>query len=98
MNLALQLKAARRVSVPIVAISTPDPAQTIRTASAAINGESPVLVWDLANGLTGLNDAGKQAASEVDAAGTTGSPVDVFMQCQKLKPKSSCSRTWRAGS
>lgn len=59
------LKAARRVSAPIVAINTPDPAATIRAVCQAVNGGSPAVEWDVVRGLTGLNKAGAEAAAAV---------------------------------
>jgi len=91
MNLAAQLKAARRVSVPIVAIATCDPAQTIKMAADAVNGDAPKLVWDCAEGLKGINDTGKAAASDVMDSGldpTVGNPMALFVVSQKLAAKS----------
>lgn len=49
--LIAQIKAARRVSVPLVAITTPDPAATITTISDAVNGDAPKFVWDIVQGV-----------------------------------------------
>lgn len=70
-ELTKQIKAARRVSVPIVAITTPDPAATITTVSEAINGgqdgkPAPKIVWDI---LEGMRPRGNNQA-EIDAAKT----------------------------
>lgn len=78
MNYMEQLSAARRVSVPIVAINTPDPESTIQTLRALQNKETPILVWDIIAGIRGLNDAGKAAehkfhVDEFDV--TKGNPV-----------------------
>ena len=51
-----QLKSARRVSVPLVAITTPDPAQTIELIWAAVNGDGPQIVWDVVQGLRPRNE------------------------------------------
>lgn len=61
-----QLKAARRVSTPLVAIATPDPAATILEVRAAFDGEGaktpiPIVSWDALEGLTALNQAGLAA-------------------------------------
>jgi hypothetical protein len=69
MNLVERLKAARRVAVPIVAVESPDPAETIRTVRAAFeNGAKtpiPIVQWDAMNGLAGLNAAGAEALAAV---------------------------------
>jgi hypothetical protein len=53
-----QIKAARRAGVPIVAISTPDPAATIGKVCQGINGSSPKVQWDVVRGFAGLDDSG----------------------------------------
>lgn len=58
-------KAARRVSTPIVAIETPDPASTIASIRKVLNDKSPTLAWDCARGLRGLNDLGKAAMAVI---------------------------------
>lgn len=63
-----QLKAARRVSTPLIAVSTPDPAETVRKIREAFeNGAKtpiPVVRWDAMNGLTALNKAGQEAVAK----------------------------------
>ena len=54
-------KAARRVSTPLVAVRTADPASTIQTIQETLNSKAKntaVLYWDVMRGLVGLNDAG----------------------------------------
>ncbi len=61
-------KAARRVSTPLVAVRTADPASTIQTIQETLNAKAKktaILHWDVMRGLLGLNDEGKQAASAV---------------------------------
>ncbi len=62
MTLLEQFKGARRVSVPLVAIETADQAATMKLLMNG--GEDPVIRWDLIRGAVGLNDAGKQAATQ----------------------------------
>lgn len=71
-NLSLidRLKSARRVATPLIAISTPDPADTIRQVREAFDGDGaqtpiPIVCWDASNGLTGLNRAGASAVAAV---------------------------------
>lgn len=46
-----QIKAARRVSVPLVAVTTPDPAATVKAIADAAGPEAVVLRWDVVEGL-----------------------------------------------
>jgi hypothetical protein len=54
-------KSARRVSTPIVAVETPAAAATITMLRRTLPEKTPVLAWDCAKGLRGLNDLGKAA-------------------------------------
>lgn len=62
MDLIERLKHARRVSVPLVSLTTADPMSTMRRLVDALNGNSPVVVWDLLRGCNPLNDEGKPVA------------------------------------
>jgi len=62
------LRAARRVSTPLLAIRTADPASAIQHVVASLNGkheETPLLNYDFVTGLRGTNDRGRAAASKV---------------------------------
>ncbi|MDB4516907.1 AAA family ATPase [Crocinitomicaceae bacterium] len=61
MTLLDSLKAARRVSTPLVAINTPDPSATVTTVSGEINGDVPKVQWDYCNGLMPVNEEGREA-------------------------------------
>ena len=81
MKLLDHIKAARRVSVPLIFIRTPDPAATVRAVGAAINGKAPLLEWDCVNGLRALNEAGQAALVEAvpnGDAGDIGSPLEAL--------------------
>jgi hypothetical protein len=85
------LKAARRVSTPLVMIRTADPADSIETLSRVLNGQSektPVLVWDIMHGLAGVNRLGKAEAARVldggDPAMTSARPSDALTMAEKL--------------
>jgi len=69
MSLIEQLKHARRVSVPLVAVQTPDPEATMRMiASADLNGKpSPAVAWDIVRGTWPVNEAGRQVAAITDS-------------------------------
>ena len=78
--------AARRVSTPLIAVQTPDPAATIQGIIAALNGKAPaILHWDFARGMAGVNDAGKAAFKSlgVDPMATIN-PVEALTLAAKL--------------
>lgn len=65
MNWLEKLKHARRVSVPLVAINTPDPASTIRAVAQSFgtNGKPvPIVQWDVCRGVLPVNEAGRAVA------------------------------------
>lgn len=82
-------KAARRVSVPIVAVTTPDPAATIAALSAALNGKQeppPILVWDVVEGLGFANEPGKAARANLvsDFDETVGNPLAALKLARRM--------------
>lgn len=83
------IKSARRVSVPIIAITTPDPAATIKAIAETLSA-SPALEWDIVDGLSSLNEPGKAAraviVSEMDP--TIANPVELLRLAKKLPEKS----------
>jgi hypothetical protein len=85
------LKAALRVSTPLVAVRTPDPASTVETVLSVLNGkgdEIPVLHWDIMRGLAGINDAGRSEARRVLDGGNpalvSARPSDALTLAEKL--------------
>lgn len=87
-QLVSDFKAARRCSVPIVAIETPDPANTIATIAGVTNG-APVLEWDIVRGLHGRNAEGKEAQNAAGISGdATINPVSALEAIAKLPPTS----------
>ncbi|MDB4952204.1 MAG: putative ATPase central domain protein [Gemmatimonadetes bacterium] len=86
-GLARSLKAARRVSVPLVAVTTPDPAATIETIGRELAAEVPQVEWDGARGMRGRNDAGhmvRQAVLGTAYDPTVANPLELFTQAQRL--------------
>lgn len=80
----LQLfQAARKVSVPIVIVRTADQTATVETLTATLNG--PVLQWDAARGMTGVNDPGKAAARKAGiTADSTSGFVEAMIKANEL--------------
>lgn len=69
-----QIKAARRVSVPLVAVTTPDPAATVKAIADAAGPEAVVLRWDVVEGLRTVphDDQAVRDARETARAGMVG--------------------------
>lgn len=91
MNWIEQIKSARRVSVPIIAINTPDPESTIRTVCEVVNGDAPKLEWDVVSGLSGRNNAGTAAVASVTGGeydDTKGNPIECLVKAAKLPGES----------
>jgi hypothetical protein len=61
------LKAARRVSTPLIAIRTFDPASAIQMMAASIQKAAaiPMLQWDIMRGLGHVNEAGKKVFAQI---------------------------------
>lgn len=82
------IKSVRRAGVPLVALETADPAMAIAAIRRALNGKGdamPVMQWDIVRGLIGVNDAGAQVCSEMDASPiNTGNPTECLTLLQKL--------------
>lgn len=86
-----QVKAARRVSTPLIAVVTPDPGATIDAIREGVNGNAPKLAWDVSRGFSALNDEGREALGAVigearDAS--VGNPPEAMRLAYKLPEKS----------
>jgi|HubBroStandDraft_5_1064220.scaffolds.fasta_scaffold04957_8 hypothetical protein len=99
MEFIKQFKAARRVSTPLIAVRTSDPASTIRSLANAVQpstfdpntefGEKvPVLYWDVVRGLDGFNKMGKDETNRLGAnPANSGNPVAALGMASKLADK-----------
>lgn len=56
-----QVRRARAVGVPLVAIQTADQIALVKSLVAGINGKSPIVLWDQLSGLSAGNDLGETA-------------------------------------
>lgn len=56
-----QVRRARAVGVPLVAIQTADQIALVKSLVAGINGKSPIVLWDQLSGLAAGNDQGETA-------------------------------------
>jgi hypothetical protein len=74
-----QLQAARAVSTPLIAITTPDQPAIAQEITDKLNGKTPVVSWDRARGLAARNKEGIQALKDlVENAKTAGVVEDSF--------------------
>jgi hypothetical protein len=77
-------RAARRVSVPLIAIATPDPAATMETLTKEI--AAPALCWDVVRGVRAVNDLGRAAVEATfgDDAAQITNPADLLERAVRL--------------
>lgn len=87
MNLTEQVKAARRVSTPLIAVNTPDPAATIAQLCAAINGNAPKIEWDVVRSFSPINSEGRDVMGSVDIDAARFNPVACMTEAAKLPAK-----------
>ena len=88
-----QFKAARRVSTPVVAINTLDPAATQALLIESFNGDTPPLFrWDLVRALTGITkDAVKSLSTMIgsdDLVQATTNPAEALNVAGRMPPGS----------
>ena len=57
MDIQLQFLMARNRGVPLLGIITPDPAATVSWIHLQVSNELPIVQWDSARGLLGVNNA-----------------------------------------
>ena len=85
MTLTQQFKAARRASAPLVIIHTADPAATIISLNAAMNGKAgPILQWDIVMGIRAVNEPGKQAIKVIASPDQKINPIDAMIAFMEL--------------
>ena len=66
MNIVDEIKRARRVGTPLIAVTTADQPTCISTLRRkGINGGAPLILWDVVRGYSPLNDAGREAVQSV---------------------------------
>lgn len=84
-------KAARKVSTPLLAIATPDPAATTFALAAGFEDNPPALLqWDVVRGMTGMNAAGMATLANfsADIASATQHPVEALALAARLPDRS----------
>ena len=80
------LKAARRVSTPLLAIRSADPAQAMVRVQDAVGKSAPSVHWDIVRGLAPVNENGTKELGKLlgerDPAGI--GPVEVLVLASQL--------------
>lgn len=59
------IQTMRRASTPILMVETSDVPGCAKRIAKALNGSAPVLHWESVNGISGLNELGKDALSTI---------------------------------
>ena len=94
------LRAARRAGTPLVAVRTNDPASAIAQVSASVADKknTPILTWDILNGVAGRNDSGHTALAKLfgETSAVLG-PADVLAAAQRSPKTRLFSSSIRSG-
>jgi hypothetical protein len=88
-DLVQQIKAARRVSTPLIAVTTPDPAATVDMICDGLNG-SPKITWDVINGFRSRGEAGQVQVIKLvsDFDPSIGNPDEALKMAARLDEQS----------
>jgi hypothetical protein len=65
MDLTSQFTTARKRGVPLLGIVTADPSATVSWIHLLVHSDQPIVQWDSARGLLGVNDAGMNSLVRV---------------------------------
>ncbi len=84
------LKAARRVSTPLLAIRSADPALAIARVQDAVGKSAPMIHWDIVRGLAPMNENGtKELGKLIGERDPTGiGPVEALVLASQLSEDS----------
>lgn len=97
MTLVDHVKAARRVSTPILAIRTADQQACVETLCAALGGNLALVTQDVARGFVGLNAHGRNAVGSMGEAKDASPNVAAALELARQLPGAD-EKTGRAGS
>jgi len=86
-DLIAQFKSARNVSVPIVAIQTPDPGATCLSLKEALPDNIPLISWNIVSAFSGLNEEGSHVATDNSVA--AGDPISALVKAKEKFPAGS---------
>lgn len=94
MDFTKQFRAARAVSIPLIALRTFDAASAIAQIKAALGNvseQTPLIAWDMVHGFRGINKPGKTQlaiiASSEDALAASVAPVEALRMAEQLGDK-----------
>src|SRR5262245_16891226 len=77
MDFLSRFKAYRRISTPLLAITTTDQTACVRTLQAALPKEVPLIAWDFLQGMLPLNPPGQASlAQALVRMGDADGPLD----------------------
>lgn len=88
MTLTERFKAARRAAVPIVGVTTPDPAATVIELCAACKKSDIKIQWDFVRGFQGIGDEARTVAAELGEC--QNDPYAAYQGIEKLPAKAVC--------
>lgn len=88
MNVVEEVKAAKRVSTPLLAVSTMNQPDTATTLAGAMPEEVPVVTWSHATGLKPGNDKGAGALAGLGDLEASRDPATMLEMLQGLPEKS----------
>ncbi|MCC7421811.1 MAG: AAA family ATPase [Planctomycetaceae bacterium] len=88
MTLTERFKAARRAAVPIVGVTTPDPAATVIELCAACKKSDIKVQWDFVRGFQGIGDESRTVAAEMGEA--QNDPYTAYQSIAKMPAKAVC--------
>lgn len=80
------LRAARRVSTPLVGLRTSDPARTLARIERIAGSKAAIIQWDVVRGLTAFNQAGAKEIEKLvgDRDPASIGPVDALVLAASL--------------
>lgn len=84
MNFIQQFKSARNVSVPILAINSPDPGATCLSLKAALPDNIALVTWNIVTGFSGINEEGENVATDNPVA--PGDPISALKAAKEKFP------------
>lgn len=83
-----QFKAARAKSTPLLCVTTPDPAETVRRLASTAKPEDPLIAWDCLRGPYALNEASERALASLGDLAALRNPVNMLNAAHKLPAQS----------
>lgn len=80
------INSARRVGTPLISVSTPDDAATMKLITAALPPGVGVVQWDVISGVQARNELGVEAVSKMvgDTDNTVNNPTACAIAARKL--------------